>query len=499
MNNKLRQVLFLIRQFSLKWFLFRVGYVIRMRSGWFRLQAPAYLWEDHPLSSWLKVGIPSGPGEYGKWRLKNLPDFFLQTPIELPDDCPWDPQLAVTEGNRLLSGELKYFEHDWYRIGFPPDWFFDPRTKIHLDAAKHWSDIEEFGEYDIKFIWEASRFSQIYTLVRAYSVHKDEKFAEAFWLLVEDWAKRNLPGRGPNWKCGQEASLRLMAWCFGFYGFKSASATTPARVSLLTRMSAGLAQRIHQDLPYAISTRSNHTISEGFGLYLAGIIFPELKSAELYRHLGRKILEQEVLNQILEDGTYSMYSLNYQRFILQIYLYALRLGEVNAQPFPANTYDRIAAAINFLYQIIDIPSGQMPEFGSNDGALVLPLNSCSFSDYRPIIQSGYYLVNKKRLFKSGPWDEDLFWLFGKECLEAAIEQDKNQTSQSFFDGGIYCLRNNNSKAIIRCADYKERPSQADQLHVDLWWQGENIACDAGTLPLQWRWNLAKWSGTYICP
>ena len=247
-------------------------------------------------------------------------------------------------------------------------------------------------------------------------------------------------------------------------------------------------------MPYAISTRSNHTISEGFGLYLAGVLFPELKSAELYRDQGRKILEQEAGSQILADGTYTMYSLNYQRFILHIYLYALRLAEVNAQPFPKATYQRVAVAIDFLYQIIDIPSGQMPEFGSNDGALVLPINSCSFSDYRPIIQSGNYLVNKSRLFESGPWDEDLFWMFGKESPEAPVENKLNQTTQSFSDGGVYCLRNTNSKAVLRCTDYKERPSQADQLHVDLWWHGENIACDAGTFLYNgagvWRNGLA---------
>ena len=30
------------------------------------------------------------------------------------------------------------------------------------------------------------------------------------------------------------------------------------------------------------------------------------------------------------------------------------------------------------------------------------------------------------------------------------------------------------------ADYSDRPAQADQLHFDLWWRGENIVCDAGT-------------------
>jgi hypothetical protein len=39
---------------------------------------------------------------------------------------------------------------------------------------------------------------------------------------------------------------------------------------------------------------------------------------------------------------------------------------------------------------------------------------------------------------------------------------------------------NGSWASIRIAHYKSRPAHADQLHVELWWQGINLAQDAGT-------------------
>jgi hypothetical protein len=42
------------------------------------------------------------------------------------------------------------------------------------------------------------------------------------------------------------------------------------------------------------------------------------------------------------------------------------------------------------------------------------------------------------------------------------------------------LKARESYAMLRAAQYRDRPSQADQLHLDLWWRGENIACDAGT-------------------
>ena len=42
------------------------------------------------------------------------------------------------------------------------------------------------------------------------------------------------------------------------------------------------------------------------------------------------------------------------------------------------------------------------------------------------------------------------------------------------------MRGENSKVVLRCTDFQARPSHADQLHMNLWWNGVNIACDAGT-------------------
>jgi hypothetical protein len=34
--------------------------------------------------------------------------------------------------------------------------------------------------------------------------------------------------------------------------------------------------------------------------------------------------------------------------------------------------------------------------------------------------------------------------------------------------------------MLRCARFTSRPGHSDQLHFDLWWRGQNIACDPGT-------------------
>ena len=416
--------------------------------------------------------------------------------FRIPDGVPWNPQTAVDEAERILSGELKYFAHKFIKTSFPPDWHRDPVSGIKLDAQKHWSDLSDDGNVDIKFIWEPSRFSMIYTLLRAYAFTQDEKYAEAFWTLIHSWAESNPPNTGPNWMDGQEAALRLMAWTFGYYAFLDSPSMTSERIAQITVMVAAHAERIHKNIDYAISTRGNHTISEAFGLWLVGRIFPELKKAERYFALGRKLLEQQAVMQIFPDGTYSMYSLNYHRFVLHIYLSVIRLAEINQSPVSDLVYQRVSASIDFLSPLIDPETGQMPVYGSNDGALVLPLNNCDFTDYRPLLQLGSYVTKKRFLFEPGPWDEDIFWLCGVDALSHRERlRVREHLHSSFPNGGIYLLQGQNSKAIIRCTDFRARPSHADQLHVDLWWRGQNIACDAGTYLYSgegiWRNGLAR--------
>ena len=515
MLNNFRNIQSLFWSHGSQWLLFRVSYALRKKLGYIRLQMPQYRWKDRPLETWLKKNIPTTSQAYAQWRRQNSPKFFfnLRAPevhrdhserndegssrhadeVRFPSDAPWNPKYVINEAGRILNGELKYFEHKFIKTGFPPDWHKDPFSDVKLDSGKHWSQISDDEDVDIKFIWEASRFSMVYTLIRAYATTRDEKFAEAFWEFIQSWAESNPPNTGPNWMDGQEAALRLMAWTFGLYVFMDTPSSTPERIAQFTVMVAAHAERIYKNVDYAISTHSNHTISEAFGLWLVGILFPELKDSAKYLALGRKLLEQESTAQIFPDGSYSMYSLNYHRFILHIYLYAIKLGGLNGSPFSESLMQRVAKSIDYLYQQIDPETGQMPVYGSNDGALVLPLNNCDFTDYRPLLQLGSYATKGKRLFQSGAWDEPLYWLYGSQALQSKVDAPP-QTSQSYADGGISILRSSQSKAIIRCTDYRARPSHADQLHVDLWIHGQNIACDAGTYLYSgegvWRNGLA---------
>ncbi|HEX9331003.1 MAG TPA: hypothetical protein VF896_03870, partial [Anaerolineales bacterium] len=212
MLNNFRNLNSLYQALGARWLFFRVGYALRMQTGFIRRQIPAYNWQDRPLKTWLKKEIPSKPKEYAQWRKQNSPKFFFNSlraakspqgeriderssrhadEARFPSDVPWNPKHAVNEAERVLNSELKYFEHNFIKTGFPPDWHKDPISGKKLDSNQHWSEISDDGDVDIKFVWEASRFSMVYTLVRAYASTRDEKFAEAFWKLIQSWADSN--------------------------------------------------------------------------------------------------------------------------------------------------------------------------------------------------------------------------------------------------------------------------------------------------------------------
>ncbi len=518
MLRKLKAFGSLYRELGLRWSAFRLAYAFRLRTGGIRLQMPKGKWDDYK-NLIDNVGAPHRPEIIEGSR---RPIFPIKTSI--PENITWDKNKAIEEANRILSGELKYFAHEFHQVGFPPNWhqyvilsdsegslprqpeILQSRKKLlQNDMNRHWSQISDDSITDIKFIWEPNRFAFVYTLVRAYAATQDEKYPQAFWSLIEDWAKHNHPNTGPNWMDGQEISLRLMAWTFGYFHFSNSPSTTPERKENFKLYVVAQAERIYKNIGYAISTRSNHTISEAFGLWMVGLLFPELKHAEKYLSLGKRLLEQEAANQIFPDGGYSMYSLNYHRFILHIYLYAIQLGELNHSPFSDDLKQSIANSITYLSSLIDPSTGQMPVYGSNDGALILPLNTCDFTDYCPLLQLGWYITKGEFLFESGPWDEDIYWICGESITaknaKAAKEEKEKYLSalgelggESFPNGGVYVLRSANSQAIIRCTDFTSRPSHADQLHLDLWIHGYNIAIDAGTYLYsgegQWRNGLA---------
>ncbi len=134
-----------------------------------------------------------------------------------------------------------------------------------------------------------------------------------------------------------------------------------------------------------------------------------------------------------------------------------------------------------LYQIQD-ETGDVPNRGSNDGALIFPVTSCDYRDFRPIINTINYLLDNTRLYDPGEYDEEILWFTDKPIKNLKdIQVNKlPRSSSSFYNSGLFTLRHNEGFLMVILRDIKTRPGHLDQLHIDIWHKNLNILCDAGS-------------------
>lgn len=478
-----------------RWVAYRGFYALQNRLGLLRRRLPALPWDAQPLAGWLRDASLADPAAYHAYRQgAGAPAFFFAPSDRAafqPFFAAWDAETQdgpISLADEFAAGRLRFFSGEPVDVGFPPDWRRDPFSGQSLPADRHWTQIGDAGPVDIKLIWEPGRFGFTFALVRAYWRTGDDRFAALFWQTVESWRDANPPQLGPHWHSGQEVALRALAWCFGLYGFLDAPSSSPHRLAMLAQMIAVSGQRIAANLDYALSQQNNHGITEAAGLWTIGLLFPELRQADPWKQQGRKVLEELARSLIYEDGAFAQHSFNYQRLALHAYLWAIRLGDCCRQPLSESLRDRVHTSANLLYQLQDPVSGRLPNYGQNDGALLLPLENCDYADFRPLLQVAYYMSTGQRRYASGPWDEALLWFGGPSALTAPLQPDERAAGAGFGDqtpaeagpGGYYTLRSPISFAFVRCAGFRHRPGQADMLHVDLWWRGQNIALDPGT-------------------
>jgi len=484
--NRLRQGWHILRYFGPRWVAYRAWLAAQQRLGRLERTLPLRSWNDEPLAGHLIAEADPDP-EALLERLRRRRRFFF-TWTDRPQFREWlsywdcgstgsAPSVQMAE--RIAAGDWCFFAHHWAHTGLPPDWHRNWQSGERVPSNLHWSRIDEFAHGDIKWVWEPSRFTPVYALVRAYWRTGDERWPELFWRLIEDWRAANPPQHGVNWKCGQEIALRIIAWTFGLFGFLEAEATTAMRAAQLVEMLAVSAERIERHLGYALSQRNNHGICEAVGLWTVGLVVPQLDRAAHWRALGRRHLESLAEELIYEDGSFTQHSVNYHRVMLDGYAWALRLGEVCEEPLADATRERIQEAVKWLFELVDLSSGRAPNYGSNDGSWLLPLSNGEYDDYRAVIQAGSWLTGGQRWLAPGPWDEHLFWLAGAEAIEGEPDPPERK-DWSAPVGGYYLVRSDQGLAFTRFARLRDRPAQADFLHVDLWWRGVNLALDPGT-------------------
>jgi hypothetical protein len=396
--------------------------------------------------------------------------------------------------DRALIGRIRAFGRFDLDYRSPIDWHRHPVTGLRWDPARNLTF--EIGENapqgDVKYSWEICRFPHAYYIARAAAFFPEnaDRWAAGLLAQFEDFVGSNPCGLGVQWTSGQEVAYRLLSWLFAYDTLLAGSAVAARAEAVIENALLTGGEWIEQHLAFSrIAVYNNHLLSEAVAMLAIGSLLPTSPNGPRWRALGYRILDEESERQFYEDGAYIQQSHNYHRVAIQNLLWASMVARAAGDRPSVNWTSALERSLDFLYAHQNPVDGRLPNYGSNDGSLPSPLTACDFSDFRPILQTVSLLVRGERLYAAGPWDEEAAWWLGTSALDAPIARSTRRTI-SFAPTGYHVLRGGRDEAsfaAFRCGSLRDRFSQIDMLHVDVWWKGQNVLTDAGSF----QYNGAK--------
>ena len=465
--NRLNLYSQILKNMGGRYFLFRASYEMQRKSGLLRFRYPV----NYTLQKFFSLE---------EWKEKALP-FFFDSSKEVSFSSVHINNLA-SDFHRVVKGECCFFSSAWYDLGTDYDWVTNPDTNYKYDVSKHWTEVEDIVQEagDIKYVWEKSRFSYLYTVIR-YDHSTGEDHSQFVFDQIQDWIDKNPLNCGPNYKCSQEISLRVLNWIFALYYYKSSPLLTESCFQKIINSIYWQIKHVYGNINFSrIAVRNNHAITETLTLYIVGLLFPWFPDAKLWKSKGKKWFEKEIEYQIAEDGTYLQFSMNYHRVVIQLLTWGIALAQRNGECFSEHVYQRADQSVNFLYQCQELSNGYLPNYGSNDGALFFKLNDSDYRDYRPQLDALHYLLTGENLYDD-VYEDRGWYANNRNCIHTEFAPLKQKIGCISFDvGGYYLIREQDTLTFIRCGKYKDRPAHADNLHMDVWYKGENILMDGGS-------------------
>ena len=215
---------------------------------------------------------------------------------------------------------------------------------------------------DIRAVWEPARLQHVSRLLLCANEnsHRPIVHQQAKEALL-DWIEANPLLTGPHYLSVMECGLRIPVF---FYGLK-----------LLTNLSQDDEQvLLHSMFEHAwwvsrrlslYSSLGNHTVCEAVGLVFAGAVYEQCLQGKEWLANGIALLEQELDHQVLADGGPAEQSLNYHRFVLDLYWLTVDFLEKNQLADCSKWIPRLQGGEIFL-SAFDDGAGGYPFIGDSD-------------------------------------------------------------------------------------------------------------------------------------
>ena len=305
------------------------------------------------------------------------------------DSLPAPETSEITAADRIVDS------HSWPLLGFGEknfgsdiQWTRDPLSNYvwPLDYHRDIKLMRTDGS-DVRVLWELNRLGHLFTLARAYSVTRDERYSTKFFAQLRSWAEQNPYGRGPNWTCAMEVALRAINLLAAFETFRRSPGLNAEFLSFFLQLLQRHGSYIRRNLEFSYVSTSNHYLSDVVGLLWLGLMLPELRDAREWRDFGLDQTLREMDKQILSDGADFEASTGYHRFVTELLLYSFLLCRANNVEIEKRYWTKLQQMLFYIRAYLR-PDGFAPLIGDTDGGRVLPIGQRRADDHAYLLTIG---------------------------------------------------------------------------------------------------------------
>ena len=424
------------------------------RYTWFRLQH-----ELEKKTGLLAKRFPTNPSQISTPTLAEgrllLNNWIWAQAGQVPVPAKAEPELKA-KAESILNGTLLLFNSIPHTYKKDEDWIIHPESGYRYNNQLHWTRIPDMSTEagDIKYVWEKSRFSYLHTLLR-YDHHFEEDHSEWVFCEMDSWIRMNPINCGPNYRCSQEISLRVFNWIGALQFYKNKPGLTEERWSRYYYHMYWQMHHIWENIDFSrIAVRNNHAISETLALYVFGALFPQAPGASEWKSKGKVWFEKEISYQIYPDGSYLQFSMNYHRVVVQLLTLAIRFSEKLGEAFHPTVYQRAGKTLRFLQFFQDPVSGQLPNYGANDGALFFQFTDLPYRNYSSQLNALHAALYGQNISGAVDTEEAGWFGFAQKPLLPDISS-LPEKMQVFGSGGFAGIKEKDTLTFFRSGTHKD--------------------------------------------
>jgi hypothetical protein len=252
--------------------------------------------------------------------------------------------------NALVHGSFQ-FNRETHQLSDPIDWLHNPSVDVEWHILLH----KSYYAVGLGLAFERSA---------------DIRYVRRWVALLDSWMRVTPPG----FIAADVTGRRVQNWIYSYHQF----ITHPAHnigEHIDPAFHTRLLNCLHEQVEFLcanLTPKRNHRTLELYAIFLAGVVFPEMKRAAHWREFALTETVKNMASDLLADGVHCELSTDYHHLVLKNYLHFRRMASLNGIGIPPAMDAALQRGLEFSMHVHK-PDGIVPSLSDGDARSFLDL------------------------------------------------------------------------------------------------------------------------------